>query len=109
MNEESRGIVINTANNLAKFSDAELLREFNDRLIMAKELSQTRKLIAELVKAAEDFELRENHAEWCLIKKQYGGGCNCMDTKAYSLHECSTRIREVLSNNKDLIEKLTKE
>jgi hypothetical protein len=43
--------------------------------------------------ALEDFSLRENHADSCRIRFQYGGGCDCMDRNYYSLESCAKRAR----------------
>lgn len=62
-----------------------------------EELSQARKLIAELVETIKDIN---EHESGCI------GAYEGREIQCRCLHRFA---REVLSNNKDLIEKLTKE
>lgn len=104
------------ANNLEKFSDAELLREFNDRLTMAKELSQARKLITELVKMGEFYASEHSWAHKGCHGGEAGHRFRILPKDRSEISPDWEGVlvggklaRTVLSNNKDLIEKLTKE
>lgn len=74
---------------------------------LQEELSQARKLIAGLVKMGEFYA---NPESWVRGKNDGNMGINSTDREY--LNPCNyggKRARTVLSNNKELIEKLTKE
>lgn len=58
-----------------------------------------RRLEAE--KVLEMMLMKDDHAEWCLIKRPYTSGCNCMDTEAYSPKKDMERAREYFEKYKD--------